>query len=372
MEKMERDMNFIDLLSQYRNYKDDIDSRIHDIIMKSGFILGQEVREIEEKLADYTGSKYAIACSSGTDALLIPLMAYGIKSGDEIITSPFTFIATAEVICFLGARPVFVDIDAKNYNLNIKEIEKKITSRTKGIIPVSLYGQTPDMDEVNAIAKKHGIFVLEDGAQSFGAIYKGRKSCGLSDAGATSFYPSKPLGCYGDGGMIFTSDRDLAEKMRSISNHGQGERYVHKYIGLNFRLDTIQAGILLAKFKGFEKEAEKRAEIGARYTELLAGSPAVTPFIESYTGRHVYAQYSIRVKNRQETIDNLKKEGIPTAIHYPIPIHLQEAYRYLGYNRGDFPVSELVSGEIFSLPMHPYLTAADQKLIAGIVKKTAR
>jgi UDP-2-acetamido-2-deoxy-ribo-hexuluronate aminotransferase len=322
-------MNFIDLKRQYDEYRVDIDGRVSDIISRSAFINGREVRELEEKLALYTGAGYAIACSSGTDALLIPLVAYGVKVGDEIITTTFTFIATAEVICFLGAKPVFVDIDERNYNINVSEIEKMITPRTKGIIPVSLFGQTPDMDAINSIAKKYGIFVIEDAAQSFGAVYKGRKSCSLSDVGVTSFYPSKPLGCYGDGGMIFTSNTGLAEKMRSIADHGQGERYIHKYIGLNSRLDTIQAGILLAKFSRFEEEAIKRADIGKRYSELLKGSASITPFVESYTDRHIYAQYSLRVKNRLETIKNLTNEGIPTAIHYPIPIHLQEAYRYL-------------------------------------------
>lgn len=365
-------MDFVDLKSQYRDIKEDLDERVAAVVKKCNFIGGEEIRELEEKLSSYTGAKFAIGCSSGTDALLLPLLALGIKPGDEVITTPFTFIATAEVVSFIGAKPVFADISEKNYNIDIGQIESRITARTKAIIPVSLYGQVPDMDEINSIAKKHGIFVLEDAAQSFGAIYKGRKSCSLSGAGATSFYPSKPLGCYGDGGMVFTDDGELASRIRSLANHGQGERYIHKYIGMNFRLDTIQAAILLSKFEHFDRDAEKRFAIGKKYSELLSGSNAVIPHIDSFTGRHVFAQYSIRVSNRQEVLDKLKIKGIPTAIHYPIPIHLQQAYKYLGYKTGDFPVSEKISGEIFSLPMHPYLAQQDQILISDTIRAAAR
>jgi len=364
-------MDFIDLKTQYKNYKAEIDRRMQDVIEKASFIMGPAVGELEQKLAKYVGVKHAIACASGTDALLLPLLAYGIKPGDEIITTPFTFIATAEVVSFIGAKPVFVDIDERNYNIDINQLENKITPRTKGIIVVSLYGQMADMDKINEVAKKHKLFVIEDAAQSFGAIYKGKKSCSLSDVGATSFYPSKPLGCYGDGGMVFTNDDKLSEKMRSLLNHGQGERYVHKYIGLNMRLDSIQAAVLLAKFEHFEEEANKRFEIGKRYNELLRGSAAIPPAIEKYTDRHVFAQYSVRVRNRDRVIEELKKNNIPTAIHYPIPIHLQEAYKYLGYKEEDFPVSEKVSKEIFSLPMHPYLKEEDQQKIAEIIRRVA-
>lgn len=362
-------MEFIDLKKQYSLYKEEIDSRIQKVIESASFIMGKELKELETKLADYVGVKHAIGCASGTDALLLPLMAYGIGEGDEIITTPFTFIATAEVISFLKAKPVFVDIDEKNYNIDVSKIEEKITSRTRGIIPVSLYGQTADMDEITKIAKKYNLFVIEDGCQSFGAIYKGRKSCGLSDVGATSFFPSKPLGCYGDGGMIFTNNDELAEKMRSLLNHGQVARYVHHYIGLNMRLDNLQAAILLAKFEHLEKEANLRHKIGLKYNELLKCS-VITPYIESYTDRCVFAQYSIRVKNREEVIKKLGEAGIPTAVHYPIPIHLQKAYSYLGYKEGDFPVSERVSKEIMSLPMHPFLTDDDLKFITDNVKKS--
>ena len=365
-------MNFIDLKMQYQLYKSDIDTRIQAVIENTRFIKGLELKELEAKLAEYVGVKHAVGCGSGTDALLVPLLAYGIKPGDEIITTPFTFIATAEVISFIGAVPVFTDIDEKNYNIDISQIEKKITKKTKGIIPVSLYGQVPDMDQINAIAKKHNLFVIEDGAQSFGAVYKGRKSCGLSDVGATSYYPSKPLGCYGDGGMMFLNDDELAAKLRSIIDHGQVKNYEHKYIGFNFRMDTIQAAVLLAKFTHFEEEAEKRSAIGKRYTKLFTGTSVVPPMMESHTSRCVYAQYSIRVKNRTEVIEHLKANGIPSAVHYPIPIHLQEAYTYLGYKKGGFPVSEKISEEIMSLPMHPFLTEVQQDEVVGRVLEKAK
>lgn len=364
-------MDFIDLKAQYRLYKEAIDKKLQSNIDNASFILGKDVKELEDKLAAYVGRKHGIGVGSGTDALLVPLLAYGIQPGDEIITTPFTFIATAEVISFIGAKPVFVDIDEKNYNIAVDQIEKKITSRTKGIIPVSLYGQTPDMDKIIAIAKKHGLFVMEDAAQSFGAIYQGKKSCGLGDVGATSFFPSKPLGGYGDGGMIFTDDDDLAAKMRSYANHGQTERYIHKYIGFNFRLDTLQAAVLLAKWDHFEEEANARFRIGNRYSELFKGSPVITPTMESYTDRSVYAQYSIRVKNREQVIEHLKKNNIPTAVHYPIPIHLQEAYASLGYKKGDMPVAEKVANEIMSLPMHPFLTEEQQAEVVKRVKEAA-
>ncbi len=262
-------MEFIDLKKQYKLYKEEIDKKIWDNINNATFINGKDVAELETTLASYVGAKYAVACSTGTDALLIPLMAYGIKAGDEVITTPFTFAATIEVICMLGAKPVFVDIDERTYNMDHAKIEAKITKNTKGIIPVSLYGQVADMDEINKIAKKHNLFVMEDACQSFGAIYKGKKSCALSDVSATSFFPSKPLGCYGDGGMMFTSNKDVYDKIKCIANHGQNGRYNHVMLGLNFRLDTLQAGIMLAKFKHFEDECIKRKEIGANTLKAL-------------------------------------------------------------------------------------------------------
>jgi UDP-2-acetamido-2-deoxy-ribo-hexuluronate aminotransferase len=361
-------MEFIDLKKQYLLYKEDIEKKVKKVMKNASFIMGEELKELEEKLASYTKVNYGIGCASGTDALLLGLLAFGVKSGDEIITTPFTFIATAEVISFIGAKPVFVDIDEKTYNIDVKKIEEKITEKTKGIIAVSLYGQVADMDEINKIAKKYGLFVIEDAAQSFGAIYKGRKSCSLSDIGATSFFPSKPLGCYGDGGMVFTNDSNLAERIKALLNHGQVARYVHHYIGLNMRLDNLQAAILLVKFEHFENEANARHKIGLKYNELLKDY-VITPYLAPYTDRCVFAQYSIRVKNRDKVVEKLKEKGIPTAIHYPIPIHLQKAYHYLGYKEGDFPVSELVSKEILSLPMHPFLEDKDIEFIANSVKE---
>ncbi|MBN1113858.1 MAG: DegT/DnrJ/EryC1/StrS family aminotransferase [Oligoflexia bacterium] len=359
-------MEFIDLKTQYKLYKDEIDKKISANLNNASFINGSDVRELENTLAAYVGVKHAVACSNGTDALLIALMAYGIKKGDEIITTPFTFAATAEVICMLGATPVFVDIEERTYNIDVTKIASKITKYTKGIIPVSLYGQAADMDEINRIAKKHGLFVIEDACQSFGAVYKGKKSCALSDVSATSFFPSKPLGCYGDGGMMFTDDDELASKLRCVANHGQQGRYNHVMLGLNFRLDTIQAGILLAKFKHFEDEAEKRKTIGAKYTEMFKGSEVITPYLAPYTDRCVYAQYSIRVNNREDVIKKLNEAGVPTAVHYPMPLHLQPAYLYLGGKKGDYPVSEAVAREIMSLPMHPFLKDAEIESIVSL------
>ena len=362
-------MDFIDLKAQYKLYKEEIDSKIKANIDNATFINGKDVTELENKLAEYVGVKYAIGCASGTDALWIPLLAYGVKPGDEIITTPFTFAATAEVVYFCGAKPVFVDIDERTYNIDVDQIEKKITPRTKGIIPVSLYGQAANMDKINEIAKKHGLFVIEDACQSFGAMYKGRYSCGLSDVGATSFFPSKPLGCYGDGGMIFTNNKELADKMRSIGNHGQQGRYNHVNMGLNFRIDTIQAGIMLAKFNHFDDEANARHRIGAKYSEMLSGTSVITPYMAPETTRCVYAQYSIRVKNRDKVVAHLTSKNIPTAVHYPVPIHMQPAYKYLEYKKGDFPISERVAEEILSLPMHPFIKEEDMKLVAQSIKE---
>lgn len=362
-------MDFIDLKTQYRLYKEDIDAKIKANIDNATFINGRDVTELEGKLAEYVGVKHAVGCSSGTDSLWIPLLAYGVKTGDEIITTPFTFAATAEVICFCGAKPVFVDIDERTYNIDVDQIEEKITPRTKGIIPVSLYGQPADMDKINAIAKKHGLFVIEDACQSFGAVYKGRKSCAISDVGSTSFFPSKPLGCYGDGGMIFTNNKELADKMRCITNHGQQGRYNHVYLGLNFRLDTIQAGIMLAKFKHFDNEANLRHKLGAKYSEMLAGMGVITPYLSSDTTRCVYSQYSIRVKNRDKFIAHMTSKNIPTAVHYPVPVHMQEAYKYLEHKKGDFHISDKVANEIVSLPMHPFLKEEDMALIVKTIRE---
>ncbi|MFK5882424.1 MAG: DegT/DnrJ/EryC1/StrS family aminotransferase [Sulfurospirillum sp.] len=362
---------FIDLKTQYELYKDEIDKEILGVLNSTQFILGPQVSKLEESLADFTGSKHAIACSSGTDALLLSLMALDIKAGDEVITTPFTFISTAEVIALVGAKAVFVDIDKETYNIDPTLIEEKITSRTKAIIPVSLYGQPADMDEINKIAEKHNISVIEDGCQSFGANYKDKKSCNLSDIGCTSFFPSKPLGCYGDGGAVFTNDDALAKKIRTLCNHGQEERYKHKYIGINGRLDALQAAILNVKMRYFKDEVEKREEIAKRYNELLKDSKVLPPLIKDDRSS-VFAQYSIRYKNRDDLASQLNQAGIPTAVHYPISLHQQEAFASLGYKDGDFPVSEKISNEIMSLPMSPFLTKEQQNLVTETIKRITK
>ncbi len=361
-------INFIDLQAQYEAYKSEIDKEIGEVCATAQFIGGPKLQALEATLSEYTGAKHAIGCSSGTDALLLALMALDIGPGDEVITTPFTFIATAEVIAFLGAKSVFVDIEESTYNIDAHKIEAAITPATKAIIPVSLYGQCADMDAINAIAAKHTITVIEDACQSFGAEYKGKKSCNLSTIGCTSFFPSKPLGCYGDGGAIFTSDDALAEKMRMLLNHGQNARYKHKYIGINGRLDAIQAAVLNVKLKYFEEEVKTRQKVGTRYDDGLFTCSVTTPYVKA-DRTSVYAQYSIRVKDRDNVAAALSSRGIPTAVHYPMPLHLQEAFASLGYQAGDFPVSEKVSNEIMSLPMSPFLTQADQDSIIAALKE---
>lgn len=353
-------IEFIDLKSQYQSIKTEVDRRIHAVLDHGQYIMGPEVKELEEKLAAYTGAKHCITVASGTEALLISLMALGIKPGDEVITTPFSFIATAEVIVLLGAKPVFVDIESDTCNINAALIESKITNKTKAIMPVSLYGQPADMDEINAIAGKHGLAVIEDAAQSFGATYKGRKSCNLSTIGCTSFFPSKPLGCYGDGGAIFTSDEALAQAMREIRVHGQSKRYVHTRVGVGGRMDTIQCAIVLAKLERFEWEVEQRLKIGARYNELFSGK--VKTVTQRSDRTSVFAQYTVLVENRENAQMALKEAGIPTAVHYPVPMHLQPAYAAL-CKMGDNPVSVLKAKTVMSLPMGADLDPTDQENI---------
>lgn len=356
-------MEFIDLKAQYRVIQDSMEERIHAVLEHGRFVLGPEVRELEAELARRTGSRHCISCASGTDALLIALMALGVGPGDEVITSPFTFIATVEMITLLGARPIFVDIDPRTYNLDPAWVADVVTERTRAVIPVSLYGQCADMD---AIQQAAGMLpVVEDAAQSFGATYKGRQSCNLSAIGCTSFFPSKPLGAYGDAGACFTNDDELAEAMLQIRNHGQAARYEHVRLGLNGRLDTIQAAVLLAKLEIFEKELLLRTEVAARYGERLSGM-VKTPWIVG-ENCSVYAQYTIEVENRERVVDTLCERGVPTAVHYPVPAHLQPAFRYLGYDVGSFPAAERAADRVLSLPMHPYLTAEDQDEICKAV-----
>ncbi|SRR5579883_13399 len=361
-------INFHDLQTQYHCYKAEIDHAIQKVLNSSQFIMGPEIQEFETALQKYLGNTHVISCASGTDALMLALMAIDIKPGDEVITTPFTFIASAEVIALLGAKPVFVDIQKDTYNIDPFKIEEKITSKTRAIIPVSLYGQPADMDEINAIAKKHNIVVIEDAAQSLGAEYKGKKSANLSDMGCISFFPTKPLGCYGDGGAITVKDEKLAEKIKSLRVHGQTRRYYHKYIGFNCRLDTLQAAILNVKLKYFADEIEKRHQIAARYNQLLAKLNIVLPFVK-HDRTSVYAQYSIRCKNRTELLDFLKNKNVPTAVHYPEALHLQECFQYLGYKRGDFPIAEKAASEIMSLPMSAFITAEEQRYITYAIQE---
>lgn len=360
---------FIDLARQQQRILPDIERRMAAVLKHGQYILGPEISELETKLAAYVGSKHCITVSSGTDALLIALMAIGIAPGDEVITTPFTFIATGEVIALLGAKPVFVDIDPRTYNIDPNLIEAAITEKTRAILPVSLYGQCADFDAINAIAAKHSLTVIEDACQSFGATYKGKKSCALSTIACTSFFPSKPLGCYGDGGACFTDDDAIALKIRQVMNHGQDRRYHHPMIGLNGRFDTLQAAVLLAKMEIFAEEVSLRAEIGGEYSRLLtaaANGTVITPFVESYN-TSVYAQYTIQVDNRDALQQALQAKGVPTAVHYPVPLNLQPAFAALGKPAGSFPVAETVAHRVMSLPMHPYLEkAAMERIVAAV------
>lgn len=354
-------IEFIDLKTQYEQLREPIRARIDAVLEHGQFIMGPEVAELEQRLAEYVGVGHCIAVSSGTDALLVAMMALGIGPGDEVITTPFTFIATAEMIALLGAKPVFVDIDPRTYNMDPALLAAAITTKTRAIMPVSLYGQCAEFDAINAVAAKHGLPVIEDACQSLGATYKGRQSCALSSIGCTSFFPSKPLGGYGDGGACFTDDADLATRMRQLRVHGQDRRYHHPLIGINGRLDTLQAAILLAKLDRFADEVQARGRIGARYSEWLNGQVGV-PYIEPYN-TSVYAQYTVEVDDRDAVQSRLKQHGVPTAVHYPVPLHRQPAFASLGHAAGSFPESERAAGRVMSLPMHPYLDARQQEEI---------
>jgi len=355
-------IDFIDLKAQQNRIKDKIDVAIQKVLTHGQYILGPEVTELEEKLAIYVGAKHCITCANGTDALQIAQMAFGIGSGDEVITPGFTYIATAETVALLGAKPVYVDVNPKTYNLDAEKLEAAITPRTKAIIPVSLYGQCADFDAINAIAAKYGIPVIEDAAQSFGATYKGRKSCNLSTVACTSFFPSKPLGCYGDGGAIFTNDDELAKVIRQIARHGQDRRYHHIRVGVNSRLDTIQAAILLPKLEILDDEMQARQKVAEIYNQLLNDAGIHTmPYIESYN-TSAWAQYTIQVDNRAEVQEKLKAQGIPTAVHYPIPLNKQPAVADVGVM---LPVGDAIAERVMSLPMHPYLGKSQQIEIVG-------
>lgn len=358
---------FIDLKTQYQELKPQIQERINRVLEHGQYIMGPEVVELETRLTEYTGAKYCITVASGTEALLISLMALGIGPGDEVITTPFTFVATAEVIVLLGAKPVFVDIEPDTCNINAALIEEKINNKTKAIISVSLYGQTADMDEINAIAAKHGnIPVIEDAAQSFGAVYKGRKSCNLSTISCTSFFPSKPLGCYGDGGAIFTNDELIAIACREIRVHGQSQRYVHTRVGVGGRMDTLQCAIVLAKLERFDWEVAQRQRIGQRYNELLAAADIdLVTLCPDQTS--VYAQYTVLPSCRDEMQKRLNELGIPTAVHYPVPLNEQPAYQHFCCPDCT-PIAQSISKRVMSLPMSPDLSVENQdKIVSALL-----
>ncbi|EXA60183.1 DegT/DnrJ/EryC1/StrS family aminotransferase [Acinetobacter baumannii] len=358
-------IDFIDLKAQQNRIKDKIDAGIQNVLTHGQYILGPEVIELEEKLASYVGAKHCITCANGTDALQIAQMAFGIGPGDEVITPGFTYIATAETVALLGAKPVYVDVNPKTYNLDVEKLEAAITPRTKAIIPVSLYGQCADFDAINAIAEKYGIPVIEDAAQSFGATYKGRKSCNLSTVACTSFFPSKPLGCYGDGGAIFTNDDELAKVIRQIARHGQDKRYHHIRVGVNSRLDTLQAAILLPKLEILDDEMQARQKVAEIYNQLFNQAGIhTTPYLEAHN-TSAWAQYTIQVDNRAEVQEKLKAQGIPTAVHYPIPLNKQPAVADTDVM---LPIGDAIAERVMSLPMHPYLTIeAQEKIVQALV-----
>ena len=357
-------MEFIDLKTQYETYKSEIDRRMHEVVDHGQFIMGPEVYEMEEKLAEYVGVKHCISVASGTDSLEIALRALNIGPGDEVITVPFSWISTAEVIAAVGATPVFIEIEPVTFNMNADLLEEAITENTKAIMPVSLFGQMPDMERINAIAEKHDVAVIEDAAQSFGATRNGIRSCGASLIGSTSFFPAKPLGCFGDGGALFTDDDELAEIMKAIRSHGGVKRHHHTHIGMNGRFDTLQAAVILGKWPHFEDEVQARNQVGARYSELLKEHVTTPKILKGNT--HVYAQYTIRVdeNRRDEIVAGMKDTGIPVGIYYPKCFHEQPVFEHLGYTYGDFPESEKASREVLSLPMHPFLSIEEQKEVA--------
>ena len=361
-------IDFANLQLQYQTYKDKIDDNIQAVLNKSNYILGEEVQILEQELQNFTGVKYAISCSSGTDALLLALMALDIQPDDEIITTPFTWISTAEMIALIKAKPVFVDIEPDTYNIDANLIEAAITKKTKAIMPVSLYGQPADMDVIQTIADKYNLKVIVDGAQSFGSTYNGKTDSNLGDISTTSFFPSKPLGCYGDGGAVFTNNEEYANKIKLLRVHGQNKRYHHQYIGIGGRLDTIQAAVLLAKLPYFTKELKDRQKIAKQYDNKFSKT-FQTPVIKS-NRTSAWAQYTLRVNRRDELQLRLKDYNIPTSVFYPIPLNLQECFKYLNSKHGDFPNSDKASKEVLSIPMNPYLNNDQIDFIASHIMKS--
>jgi dTDP-4-amino-4,6-dideoxygalactose transaminase len=378
-------MEFIDLKRQYQAIKPSVQKRLSDILERASFVMGKEISELEDSLAHYTGAGHCLTCSSGTDALLLALMAKGVGPGDAVFTTTFTFIATAEVISLLGATPIFVDIDKQTYNIDVWKLRSAILSVKKGgvvaagvpagltakaIIPVDLFGLCAEYDALEAMAKEFKMFLLEDAAQSFGATLGARMACSFGTMAATSFFPAKPLGCYGDGGAVFCDDKDTMDVLKSLRIHGQGaDKYENVRIGINGRMDTMQAAVILAKMEIFEQEMERRQVVAARYSHGLRGK-VVVPHVPAGT-RSAWAQYSIQCDNREGMMSALKNRGIPTAIYYPKPLHLQKAFAQLGYERGQFPVAEEIASRIFSLPMHPYLEEKDQDMIIDAICKAS-
>ena len=360
-------MQFIDLQRQYQLYKQEIAEEINKVLDTSRYILGPAVTELEAALAGYLGVKHAIGCGSGTDALLLALLAMELKPGEEVIVPDFTFFATAEVVSLLGGIPVFADILPDTLNLDPRQVEARITARTRGVIAVSLYGQCADFDELTALARRRNLFLIEDAAQSFGATYQGRKSGALCRLATTSFYPAKPLGAYGDAGALFTGDDALAERLRVLANHGQQVTYRHSLVGINGRLDTLQAAILKVKLRHFPEELERRQQVAAWYDEELAGLVS-TPQVKK-ENRSSWAQYTVRSPQRPRLIEQLKQRGIPTAIHYPMPLHQQEVYARMGIRDESLPEAVKASKEVFSLPMHPYLTREEVKAVASAFRE---
>ena len=361
-------MEFIDLKTQYQTYREEIDAAIAGVLEHGRYVMGPEVGELEEKLAVFVGVKHCISVASGTDSLEIALRALDVGPGDEVITVPFTWISTAEVIKLVGATPVFVDIEAETYNMDVGQLENAITERTKAIIPVSLFGQMADLDKINEVASRHGVEVIEDAAQSFGATQSGVKSCAKTTISSTSFFPAKPFGCYGDGGALFTSDDEKAEAMRSIRSHGGERRHHHTRVGMNGRFDTIQAAVLLAKLSHFDGEVETRGRLGQKYSANLEDFCEVPKVAQGNT--HVFGQYTIRVRNREVFQSSLKEQGIPTAVYYPKCLHQQPVFFDLGYRAGRFPEAERASLEVVSLPMHPFLSPDDQNSVIEAVKRS--
>jgi dTDP-4-amino-4,6-dideoxygalactose transaminase len=357
-----------DIQIQYKKHKEEFDSAIHRVLDSGYYIMGKEVADFENAMARYLNVKYAVACASGTDALQIAMMALDIKPGDEVITTPFTFVATAETIVLLGATPVYVDIDERTYNIDPAKIEAAITPRTRAIIPVHLYGQAAEMDPIMQVARKHRLAVIEDNAQGIGATYKGKKVGGIGDIGTISFFPSKNLGAFGDAGMMVTNNEELCKKMRMVCNHGSSVRYHHEMLGVNSRLDALQAAILNVKLHYLDEWNTQRRNVVAKYNTHLHGTTVVTPYVEPYN-EHIYHQYTLRVQNRDGLGEVLKAKGIPWAIHYPIPLHLQPAFAQLKIGKGACPVAEKISEEVLSLPIHPELTDDQISFITDTIKE---